>query len=63
MFDPCFIEQYLVPFLVLQPFILMGKRGQYCCFTISFFLMSCQCPMALPRGATGWSAVCDCGIS
>ena len=21
------------------------------------------CPVALPHGAVGWSAVCDCGIS
>ena len=27
--------------------------------------MSCdsQCSVALPHGAVGWSAVCDCGIS
>ena len=23
----------------------------------------CKCPVALPHGAVGWSAVCDCGIS
>ena len=25
--------------------------------------VSVQCPVALPHGAVGWSAVCDCGIS
>ena len=23
----------------------------------------CKCSLALPHGAMGWSAVCDCGIS
>ena len=22
---------------------------------------NCKCPVALPHGAMGWSAVCDCG--
>ena len=35
------------------------------CFTLIIFLMSCDCycSVAHPRGAMGWSAVCDCGIS
>ena len=35
------------------------------CFTFSFFLISCDClcSVALPRGALGWSAYCDYGIS
>ena len=24
--------------------------------------MSCECSVALPHDAVGWSAVCDCGI-
>ena len=24
---------------------------------------ACLCSVSLPRGAMGWSAVCDCGIS
>ena len=28
--------------------------GMYCC---------CGLSVALPHGAVGWSAVCDCGIS
>ena len=34
------------------------------CFTLIVFLMSCDCfcSVALPRGAVGWYAVCDCGI-
>ena len=27
------------------------------------FLVSCDCCVALPRGAMGLPAVCDCGIS
>ena len=23
----------------------------------------CKCSVTLPRGAMGWSAVCDCGVS
>ena len=32
------------------------------CFTLIVRLVSydCYCSVALPRGALGWSAVCDC---
>ena len=32
------------------------------CFALFVFLVSCDCCVAHPRGATGLSAVCDCGI-
>ena len=34
-------------------------------FAIIVFRMSCYCNcfVALPHGAVGWPAVCDCGIS
>ena len=34
-------------------------------FTKNVFVLSCDCPyyVSLPRGATSWSVVCDCGIS
>ena len=34
------------------------------CFTLFVFLVSCDCyyTVALPHGAVGWSAVCDCSI-
>ena len=34
-------------------------------FAIIVFQMYCycKCSVALPRGAVGWSVVCDCGIS
>ena len=40
--------------------ILMGKRDWVAYFV---FLVSRDCCVALPRGAMGLSAVCDCGIS
>ena len=33
------------------------------CFAWFVFLVSHDCCVALPRGAMGLSAVCDCGIS
>ena len=32
---------------------------------MKLYLMSyyCKCPVTVPHGAVGWSAVCDCGIS
>ena len=33
------------------------------CFALFVFLVFCDCFVALPRGDTGLSAVCDCGIS
>ena len=33
------------------------------CFALFVFMISRDCCVALPRGAMGLSAVCDCGIS
>ena len=35
------------------------------CFAFIVFQMSCycKCSAALPHGAMGWSAMCDCGFS
>ena len=35
------------------------------CFAIIVLQMYCyhKCSVAVPHGAVGWSAVCDCGIS
>ena len=33
------------------------------CFALCVLLVSLDCCMALPGGATSLSAVCDCGIS
>ena len=36
------------------------ERAVFIVFWMSFY---CKCPVALPHGAVGWSAVCGCGIS
>ena len=45
-------------------FILKGKR-ELVALLLTVFLMYCDslCSVALPHGAVGWSAMCDCGIS
>ena len=50
--------------------ILMGKREPVallnlssCCLMMVEWLLSHDGSVALPRGAMGMSAVCDCGIS
>ena len=44
---------------------LMTYGAETICFAFIVFWMSCycKCPVALPQGPMGWSAVCDCGIS
>ena len=61
MFGLCFVMHYLVSFLILQSF---DEEGRPSCFALIVFLMSidCNCSVAIPHGATGWSAVCECGI-
>ena len=43
----------------------INKKERAGCFAFIVFGMSCycKCPVALPHGAVGWSAVCDCDIS
>ena len=42
----------------------MGKRELVALLSLSSsILASPDCAVALPHGATGLSAVCDCGIS
>ena len=45
-------------------FAIILKRKKANCFAIIVLQMYCyyKCYVALPRGAVGWSAVCDCGI-
>ena len=45
----CFVVRYFMSILVLQLCLV--------------FLVSRDCCVALPGGAMGLSAVCDCGIS
>ena len=53
----CFVVRYFFGI------ILMGKRERAGCFAWFVFLVSRGGCVALPRGAMGLSAVCDCGIS
>ena len=41
------------------------EEEKTCCFAIFVLKMYSyfKCYVALPHGAVGWSAVCDCGIS
>ena len=62
MFGLCFVMHYLVFFLFFNH---LDEEDRADCFALIVFLMSCDCwrSVALPHGAVGWSAVCDCGIS
>ena len=43
----------------------LKEEDRAVCFAFIAPWMSgyCKCAVALPHGAVGWSAVCDCGIS
>ena len=43
--------------------ILMGKREMLLFFALFVFLVPRNSYVTLPHDATGFSAVCDCGIS
>ena len=47
--------------LIYNDFLPQGKRDDGFAFFV--FMVSRDCSVALPRGATALSAVCDCGIS
>ena len=42
--------------------MIMMKRELFT-LIVSLRYYNCNCSVALPRGAVGWSAVCACGIS
>ena len=56
----CFVVRYLMSILVLQS-SGWGRESWLLCLFV--FLVSRDGWAALPRDATGLSAVCDCGIS
>ena len=39
------------------------ERAGYFAFIVFWISCYSKCPVALPYGAVGWSAVCDCGVS
>ena len=59
------------PLLIVTPFVGFCNCSMFCCallcihsrFALLAYLVHCDCCVALPHGATGLSAVCDCGIS
>ena len=48
-------------FCVHSSFAIILKRKRK--FIVLQMYSYYKCPVALPHGAVGWSAVCDCGIS
>ena len=58
----CFVMHYFVSIIVLHHLEEEDKAG---CFDIIVLQIYCyyKCSVALPQGAVGWSAVCNCGIS
>ena len=61
------VKQCCVLLCVLSGFAVVlgsgGGGGGAGCFAFVVLLSwCCVCSTALPRGAMGWSALCDCGI-
>ena len=56
----CFVVCYFMSILV---FNYLGGEERVGCFAWFVFLVPRDGCVALPRGAIGVSAVCDCGIS
>ena len=44
-------------------FAMILKRKRKLCYYCLTDVLFYKCSVALPHGAVGWSAVCDCGIS
>ena len=57
-FSICYFESILV----LQS-SSRERESRLLSFVVSLMSCYCECSVALPRGAVGWSLVCDCGIS
>ena len=64
MFCAClsFSIYYFESILVLQS-SSRERESWLLSFVVSLMSCYCVCSVALPRGAVGWSLVCDCGIS
>ena len=56
----CFVVSYFVSIPVLNHPDVEKRAG---CFALPVFMVYRDCCVALPRGTTGLSTVCDCGIS
>ena len=58
---------FVLVFITFWPFSFcnhVDEEERAGCFSFIIFQMSCYCKcfVALPHGAVGWSAVCDCGF-
>ena len=62
MLGPCFVMYFLVAFKLCNH---LDEEERASLLYFNCFLMSCGClrSVALPHGAVGCSALCDCGIS
>ena len=59
---------FVLSCIILCPFLFcnhLEEEEKVGCFAIIVLRMYCYygCSVALPRGATGWTAVCGYGIS
>ena len=59
---------FVLLYITLCPFKFcnqLKEEEKAGCFAIIVLKTYCfyKCSVALPHGAVGWSAVCDCGIS
>ena len=56
---------YALRFVHSSCAIILKRKKKVGCFAIIVLVMCCyyKCSGALPHGAVGWFAVCDCGIS
>ena len=47
---------------ILSSFAIIEEEERASCFAFIVLRMSCycECSVALPPGAVGWSALCDC---
>ena len=57
-----FVMHYFVSFIVLQSSWRGRESWLLCYFVLQMYCYS-KCSVALPHGAVGWSAVCDCVFS
>ena len=62
-FVSCMVCCALICVISSSAIILMGNSSWLLYFVCLPGVFDCYCSEALPHGAVGWSAVCDCAIS
>ena len=65
MYFPLFVGVLCLSLFWYALLCVLSSLERAGCFAYVVLQMSCCCicSVALPYGAVGWSAVCDCGIS